>query len=317
MQMLRHWSSVRRYERPDAWVRRVAIRMAVKQAKRERMRWERERLAVVRGDPTPLPDPDLAASVAQLSPMQRAVVVLFYWEDQSVFDIARALEVSESTVKQHLFRAGRDWPACSVRRWLTMSVDDRLRAGLGANATAFQPAVESGLDEVRGRGRGRAARVAVAAGLVAAAAVAVLVVAWPDVSDRPPPATPPTSPTAALFGRYESDVTRPARLSGHWVLESRGTARSGSPRRTGIPVSCPARCSPPMPRGCAPTCSPRTCAPIWATASSPGPARERASPLPTAMSRATPGVSSSPRTPGSRFPSRECQPRGRAMAVTW
>jgi DNA-directed RNA polymerase specialized sigma24 family protein len=105
VQMLRHWSSVRRYERPDAWVRRVAIRMAVKQAKRERMRWERERLAVVRGDPTPLPDPDLAASVAQLSPMQRAVVVLFYWEDQSVFDIARALEVSESTVKQHLFRA--------------------------------------------------------------------------------------------------------------------------------------------------------------------------------------------------------------------
>ncbi len=105
VQMLRHWSSVRGYERPDGWVRRVAIRMAVKQAKRERMRRERERLAVVRGDPTPLPDPDLAASVAQLSPMQRAVVVLFYWEDQSVFDIARALEVSESTVKQHLFRA--------------------------------------------------------------------------------------------------------------------------------------------------------------------------------------------------------------------
>ena len=51
VQMLRHWSSVRRYERPDAWVRRVAIRMAVKQAKRERMRRERERLAVVRGRP--------------------------------------------------------------------------------------------------------------------------------------------------------------------------------------------------------------------------------------------------------------------------
>jgi RNA polymerase sigma-70 factor (ECF subfamily) len=105
VQMLRHWSSVRGYERPDAWVRRVAIRIAVKQAKRERMRGERERLAVVRADPTPLPDPDLAASVAQLSPMQRAAVVLFYWEDLSVFDIARALGVSESTVKQHLFRA--------------------------------------------------------------------------------------------------------------------------------------------------------------------------------------------------------------------
>jgi DNA-directed RNA polymerase specialized sigma24 family protein len=105
MKMWQHWSSVRRYERPDAWVRRVAIRAAVKQVKRERMRKERERLGVVQADPTPLPDPDLARGVAQLSPMQRAVVVLFYWEDQSVFDIARALEVSESTVKQHLFRA--------------------------------------------------------------------------------------------------------------------------------------------------------------------------------------------------------------------
>jgi RNA polymerase sigma-70 factor (ECF subfamily) len=105
MKMLQHWSTVHRYERPDAWVRRVAIRMAVKQANRERMRKQRELLAVVLDDPPPLPDPDLARSVALLSPMQRAVVVLFYWEDLSVFDIARALEVSESTVKQHLFRA--------------------------------------------------------------------------------------------------------------------------------------------------------------------------------------------------------------------
>ena len=105
VKMLQHWSSVHLYERPDAWVRRVAIRLAVKQAKRERLRRERERMALVRDDPPPLPDPDLARSVAQLSPMQRVVIVLFYWEDQSVFDIARALEVSESTVKQHLFRA--------------------------------------------------------------------------------------------------------------------------------------------------------------------------------------------------------------------
>ncbi len=104
-----------------------------------------------------------------------------------------------------------------------MSVDDRLRAGLRANATAFQPAVESGLDEVRGRDRGRrAARAAIAAGLVAAAGVAILGVAGPDGSSRPPPATSAPSPTAALLGRYESDVTRPGRLAGHWVLEFDG-----------------------------------------------------------------------------------------------
>ena len=52
-----------------------------------------------------LPDPDVARAVATLSPMQRAAVVLHYWADESVFDIARTLGVSESSVKQHLFRA--------------------------------------------------------------------------------------------------------------------------------------------------------------------------------------------------------------------
>ncbi len=105
LKMFQRWSVVCRYERPDAWVRRVAIRMAIKQAKRDRRRTDLERLAVERDEHSSLPDPDLAACVARLSPMQRAVVVLYYWEDNSVFDIARALEVSESTVKQHLFRA--------------------------------------------------------------------------------------------------------------------------------------------------------------------------------------------------------------------
>ena len=104
--MLQRWSVVRRYERPDAWVRRVAVRLAIKHAKRERTRPGVERLAAVpESGPPQLPDSDLASAIAQLSPMQRAVVVLFYWEDHSVFEIARSLEVSESTVKQHLFRA--------------------------------------------------------------------------------------------------------------------------------------------------------------------------------------------------------------------
>ena len=37
--------------------------------------------------------------------MQRAAVVLFYWEDRPVSEIAQTLEVSDSTVKQHLYRA--------------------------------------------------------------------------------------------------------------------------------------------------------------------------------------------------------------------
>ena len=103
--MLRHWRTVSRYEAPEAWVRRVAIRIAVREVQRAAARPAKERLGQpVRPDPA-LPDPDLARAVAALTPMQRAAVVLYYWEDRPVAEIARVLEVSESTVKQHLHRA--------------------------------------------------------------------------------------------------------------------------------------------------------------------------------------------------------------------
>jgi RNA polymerase sigma-70 factor (ECF subfamily) len=102
--MLRHWRTVSGYERPEAWVRRVAIRIAVRELQRRAARPDKERLAQPRSYDD-LPDPDVAAAVAELAPMQRAAVVLFYWEDRSVHEIAEVLSVSESTVKQHLFRA--------------------------------------------------------------------------------------------------------------------------------------------------------------------------------------------------------------------
>jgi len=109
-----------------------------------------------------------------------------------------------------------------------MSVDDRLRQGLSANATTFEPAVETSLDAVRRRGRraGRA-RMARAGGLVAAttaAAFLVAVVVRPGVvEDRSPaPSMAEPSPTADLFSRYEADVTRPRRLAGRWAIELSG-----------------------------------------------------------------------------------------------
>jgi RNA polymerase sigma factor (sigma-70 family) len=104
VQLYRHWSTVQGYERPDLWVRRVAIRLAVRRVKRDRMRTERERVAAIEPHEQAR-DLDVVRAVAGLSPMQRAAVVLYYWVDESIFDIARTLEVSESSVKQHLFRA--------------------------------------------------------------------------------------------------------------------------------------------------------------------------------------------------------------------
>ena len=104
LKLLQNWRTASGYEHPDAWVRRVAIRLAVRQAKRELRRRQVERQpAPVSGGGTP--DADLAEAIMRLSPMQRAAVVLFYFDDLPVTQIARTLTVSESTVKQHLHRA--------------------------------------------------------------------------------------------------------------------------------------------------------------------------------------------------------------------
>ena len=104
LKLLQKWRTVSDYEQPDAWVRRVAIRLAVRQVKRDVGRRGRER-AVDPPLPSAEPDVDLADAVALLAPMQRASVVLYYFDDLPVAEIARILVVSESTVKQHLHRA--------------------------------------------------------------------------------------------------------------------------------------------------------------------------------------------------------------------
>ena len=43
--------------------------------------------------------------MAVLSPVQRAALTLYYWEDRSVEEVAEALEIPENTVKTHLSRA--------------------------------------------------------------------------------------------------------------------------------------------------------------------------------------------------------------------
>ena len=104
IQLLTHWRKVSRYERPEAWVRRVAIRQAVRMMKRDRMRAELERADV----PAPhadLPDVDLARAVQRLPAMQRAAVVLFYFEDRPVAEIVEILGISDGSVKVHLHRA--------------------------------------------------------------------------------------------------------------------------------------------------------------------------------------------------------------------
>jgi RNA polymerase sigma-70 factor (ECF subfamily) len=57
------------------------------------------------GIETPDPVPEVTAALAALSPQQRAVVHLAYWEDLTPAAIARHLDVSEGSVRRQLARA--------------------------------------------------------------------------------------------------------------------------------------------------------------------------------------------------------------------
>jgi RNA polymerase sigma factor (sigma-70 family) len=108
LQLLEHWSTVYDYEHPEAWVRKVAVRMAIRASTRERRRFHLEivgRDHVEEQQRMEWPDVDLARALTSLAPMQRAAVVLYYFEDRPVLEVARVLQVSTSTVKQHLHRA--------------------------------------------------------------------------------------------------------------------------------------------------------------------------------------------------------------------
>lgn len=107
VQLFTHWKKVSRYERPGAWVRRVAIRLGVRAVRRERMRADAERaLQLVPATESGV-DVDVIRAVRQLSGMQRAAVVLFYLEDRSVDEVAGILDCSNATVRVHLHRARR------------------------------------------------------------------------------------------------------------------------------------------------------------------------------------------------------------------
>lgn len=103
----RDWEKVGAYERPGAWVRKVAVNLIVDYQRTN----ARERLAVNRLALAPAADPSTSALTRWLEltstlPMrQRQVVTLFYGDDLAVSDIASLLGISEGAVKASLFKA--------------------------------------------------------------------------------------------------------------------------------------------------------------------------------------------------------------------
>jgi RNA polymerase sigma-70 factor (ECF subfamily) len=98
------WRRISRYERPGAWVRRVAIRLA----SRARRRIPPAQPSADHPAPTAAPaDLDLQRAILALPANQRAAVVLHYLEDLPVEEVAELMGVAPATARVHLHRARR------------------------------------------------------------------------------------------------------------------------------------------------------------------------------------------------------------------
>jgi RNA polymerase sigma-70 factor (ECF subfamily) len=108
MKAQRDWRRISTYERPGAWVRRVALNAssnALRRRGRERQALGRIGATEIPTEEQPGTDDELWRAVRELPVQQRWVVVLHYVADRSIADIATVLECSEGTVKTHLSRA--------------------------------------------------------------------------------------------------------------------------------------------------------------------------------------------------------------------
>ncbi len=105
----RRWDEIGVYDQPGAWVRRVVANLSVSSFRRRAAEAKAlARFALTQAPPLPdLAASDLAfwAAVRSLPHRQAQAVALFYLEDRSVADVAEILDMSEGTVKRHLYDA--------------------------------------------------------------------------------------------------------------------------------------------------------------------------------------------------------------------
>ncbi|MFF8836144.1 SigE family RNA polymerase sigma factor [Streptomyces sp. NPDC015130] len=107
--LYQHWRRAGAADHPHAYAKKVMTRTFLA----ERRRGLRDLLALTRtGGTVPEPAADhadlrvtLLDALAELPPRARAMVVLRYWEDQSVASVATLLRCSEATVKSQCSRS--------------------------------------------------------------------------------------------------------------------------------------------------------------------------------------------------------------------
>jgi RNA polymerase sigma-70 factor (ECF subfamily) len=96
-----HWEKVRALDAPGAWVHRVGINLAISRGRKLRTerRPHRRSGRPVDVEPAEVVGPELRDALLALGTDERAVVVLRFYGDLSVAQVAEILSIPEGTVK--------------------------------------------------------------------------------------------------------------------------------------------------------------------------------------------------------------------------
>ncbi|MFC0027925.1 SigE family RNA polymerase sigma factor [Micromonospora chaiyaphumensis] len=106
MRAWQRWRTVREADSPEAWVRRVASRIAVSSWRKTLNRIRAHHRAAVDQSVPGLSEDHVALlqALQRLNPNQRRAVVLHHLNDLSVADVAAEMQVPVGTVKAYLAR---------------------------------------------------------------------------------------------------------------------------------------------------------------------------------------------------------------------
>lgn len=112
--MTKAFKNLTRFDRRASfgtWLYRIVVNTAIQATRRTRHDRHVVTLEAVSDritDPTGIPqlaDPDIESALRRLDPEDRAIIVMFYWEDLSLNEIAGAMECTPNAAKTRLFRA--------------------------------------------------------------------------------------------------------------------------------------------------------------------------------------------------------------------
>lgn len=105
----RHLGRFDRRSRFSTWLFRIAVNRSIQEARRHRHKYRivelDEALAKAAPEEVDTSDARIQAAMAKLAPTDRALLVLFYWEELNLQEIADSLGCNVNAAKTRLYRA--------------------------------------------------------------------------------------------------------------------------------------------------------------------------------------------------------------------